>query len=61
MKNNLQFQINPFFHWFWRSRQRWKDYPTIVEVSGGGPFFQYQYWEDFCPVKHKNVKIQGHN
>ncbi len=54
-------QFYPRFEWFWRTCDRYVDYPDIVNVTGGGPFFQYEYYVDFCPKKHRMIKITGMN
>ncbi|MDB4314449.1 hypothetical protein N9955_00310 [bacterium] len=53
----FKIELTPWPHWFWKSYSRYSDYPDIVDVFGGGPFFQYEYWEDYDPIKHKNVRV----
>jgi hypothetical protein len=60
-RRNFTFEFVPFCHWFWRTYDRYEDFPDIVNVFGGGPFFQYWYYEKYCPIKHKDIKIQGYN
>lgn len=52
---NTCFQIVPFCHWFWKSYSRYSDFPDMVVVYGGGPFFQYESYETYDPKKHKNA------
>ena len=54
---NTSIEIVPFLHWFWKDYSRYDDFPDIVNVFGGGPFFQYEYYTSYCPKKHKNVTI----
>ena len=58
---DIHFQIGPYLHWFWKSYDRYKDFPTIVNVYGGGPFFQYEYYETYNPNKHGELSPQGYN
>jgi hypothetical protein len=58
---NTSIEIVPYCHWFWKDYSRYDGFPDIVNVYFGGPFFQGEYYETYCPKKHKNVGITGYN
>lgn len=58
---DFEFRFDPYNLSFWQSKKRYADYDSIVNVIGGIPFFEYSYWEDYCPIKHQEVKVEGYN